>query len=92
MNYALMGQKIRLQRRKAGYTQDQLAELAGISTSFMGHIERGSRVMSLDTLQRICVVLDMSANDLLEIKTPNHDDTKTEIALKHLQAAMEILT
>ena len=38
-------------------TQEQLAERAGISTSFVGHIERGTRVASLCTLYSICAVL-----------------------------------
>lgn len=91
MNYALMGQKIKLNRKKDGYTQDQLAELVGISASFMGHIERGTRVMSLDTLWRLCVVLNMSADVLLDIKPSGQENSNTELALQHLQAAIEIL-
>lgn len=90
MNYALMGQKIKLQRKKIGYTQDQLAELVGISASFMGHIERGTRVMSLDTFHRLCVVLDMSADVLLDIAPSGQDNAKIQLALQHLQAAIDI--
>lgn len=91
MNYALMGQKIKLQRKKTGYTQNQLAELVEISASFMGHIERGTRVMSLDTLWRLCVVLNMSADVLLDITPSSQENANTELALQHLQAAIEIL-
>ena len=91
MNYALMGQKIKLQRKKTGYTQNQLAELVEISASFMGHIERGTRVMSLDTLWRLCVVLNMSADVLLDITPSGQENANTELALQHLQAAIEIL-
>lgn len=47
--------------RKAKHlTQEQLAEKVGISSSFMGHIERGTRIASIDTLVSICNVLSVS--------------------------------
>jgi len=39
--------------------------MCGVSMSFIGHIERGSRIMSLDTFIRLCRVLDASADELL---------------------------
>ena len=65
MDYKLMGQRIREHRKKKGLTQEQLAELIDISPSFMGHIERGSRISSLDTVMRLCEVLEVMPNDLL---------------------------
>ncbi|MBQ2433145.1 MAG: helix-turn-helix transcriptional regulator, partial [Clostridia bacterium] len=54
MNYNALGKRIREQRRALGLTQEQLAEKVGVSLSFIGHIERGSRKASLDTLVAIC--------------------------------------
>ena len=62
-----MGQRIRHYRQRKGVTQERLAELAGVSVSFMGHIERGSRIASLDTLMRLCAVLEVTPNDLLGV-------------------------
>ncbi len=42
-----------------------LAEKCGISMSFLGHIERGSRIMSLETFVSICQALDTDADALL---------------------------
>ena len=39
-------------------TQEQLADLAGISLSFVGHIERGTRAISVETLARLCKALE----------------------------------
>lgn len=66
MDYTVMGQRIRRYRVRKRLTQEQLAEFAGISASFMGHIERGSRVASLDTVMKICSALGVTPNDLLE--------------------------
>ena len=35
-----IGQRIQQQRKEKGLSQEQLAELIGISLSFLGHIER----------------------------------------------------
>lgn len=66
LNYRELGQRIRQQRTLLRMTQEQLAEKAGISLSFLGHIERGSRKASLDTFVRICNALIISPNTLLQ--------------------------
>lgn len=53
IEYSEMGRRIRSLRKQAHLTQADLAAKCKISTSFMGHIERGSRITSLDTLTRI---------------------------------------
>lgn len=65
MNYAAMGARIRRRRREIGLTQEQLAEAAEVSPSFLGHIERGTRTASIDTLVRLCLALNMSADAVL---------------------------
>lgn len=53
---------MRLQKR---LTQEQLADQVDISPSFLGHIERGTRIASLETLAAICNTLKMSPEYLL---------------------------
>ena len=65
IDYTEIGQKIRQSRIAHSYSQEQLAELTGISTAFLGHIERGTRAMSLETLVSICSVLNISIDYLL---------------------------
>ena len=60
IDYTNMGNRITERRKELYLTQEALAEQAGISVSFMGHIERGSRIASLDTLLSICIALDVS--------------------------------
>lgn len=65
IDYKDFGNRIRTLRRQQSLTQEELAEQAGISHSFMGHIERGTRVASLETLVALCNVLHTSPQYLL---------------------------
>jgi len=65
MDYVGLGTRIRKQRKTMQMTQDKLAELAGISLSFLGHIERGTRTASLDTIVRLANVMRVSTDFLL---------------------------
>ena len=66
MPYEELGKRIRQQRILAQMTQEKLAERAGISLSFLGHIERGTRKASLDTLVKLCNALKVSPRVLLQ--------------------------
>ena len=66
MNYSALGRRIRIQRRALRLTQEQVAEKSGISLSFLGHIERGTRKASLETLVSISNVLKVSPAVLLQ--------------------------
>lgn len=65
MDYHEMGRRLRSYRQRAGLTQEQLAERADISATFLGHIERGTRIASLDTVMALCQALDVMPNDVL---------------------------
>lgn len=66
MLYDDFGHRIQQQRKLAQMTQEQLAEKAGISLSFLGHIERGTRKASVDTLVKLCNALSVSPNVVLQ--------------------------
>lgn len=68
MDYYALGQRIRYVRRMRDITQAQLAELVGCSVSFIGHIERGTRILSVETLFLICNSLQISADFLLQVQ------------------------
>jgi transcriptional regulator with XRE-family HTH domain len=69
----LVGNNIKRERTKAGYTQEQFSELIGIGTKSLSAIERGTVGVSLTTLLRICKVLSISSNSLLFENTPKND-------------------
>jgi transcriptional regulator with XRE-family HTH domain len=66
MNYRLLGEKIKKERINRGLTQEELAEKANLSVSFMGQIERGERKLSVDTLAKIGNTLGISFDYLLQ--------------------------
>ena len=55
MRYKMIGLKIAYYRKMRGYTQGQLAGKIGISTTYLGQIERGNngKSYSLETLLSI---------------------------------------
>lgn len=65
LDYTKMGMRIREARKVKGWSQDELAKKCGISMSFLGHIERGTRIMSLETFVSICGALAADADELL---------------------------
>lgn len=67
MRYKMIGLKIAYYRKMCGYTQGQLAGKIGISTTYLGQIERGNngKSYSLETLLSIAVGLDIDVNLLL---------------------------
>lgn len=52
-----MGESIRELRIAQGWTQEQLAEIAGITSSNIGRIEAGRYAVSLDVLNKIAGAL-----------------------------------
>ena len=52
-----MGEIIRAMRTAQGWTQEQLAEIAGITSLNLGRIEAGRYAVSLDLLNKIAMAL-----------------------------------
>lgn len=65
LDYTKIGMRIRQMRKAKAWSQEALAKKVGISMSFLGHIERGSRIMSIETFVGICEALGVGADDLL---------------------------
>lgn len=85
VNYAVLGDKIRQKRLSTGFSQDAVSEKIGLSTSFYGHIERGDRVLSVESLVRIADYLDLSLDFLLmESKSGNGIDELLQSELNNI--------
>ena len=81
MLYRQLGMRLRQRRLQLKLTQEQVAEAADISLSFYGHIERGTRKLSLDTLCKLIAALNCSADEILG----------TGAAAQNTAAALELL-
>ncbi|MBR1883550.1 MAG: helix-turn-helix transcriptional regulator [Clostridia bacterium] len=65
INRNKLGKKIKMNREKYKYTQFQLSCLIGVSPNFLGDIERGIKLPSLETLIKLCNTLKLSLDYLL---------------------------
>lgn len=65
LDFEALGSRIRKLRKEKRLTQESLAERCEISTAFIGHIERGTRKLSIETLSRIAQELNASTDYLL---------------------------
>lgn len=61
-----IGSRIKEARLKAGLSQEVLAELTSISTSFMGQIERGERSPSMPVLTRLSKALEFPLSRIVD--------------------------
>jgi transcriptional regulator with XRE-family HTH domain len=62
---AQLGKNIKKAREKAGLTQEQVAEKAGIHVSYVSRIERGKVNPSYDILENLAKVLKVKSSDFL---------------------------
>lgn len=62
---SIVGQNIKREREKAGYTQERFSELIGIGPKSLSAIERGTVGVSLSLLLRVCAILGISTDDIL---------------------------
>lgn len=67
----LFGERLRAKRKAASYTQEYVAEQAGISLRYYQMVERGEKNVSLDTLIRLSRVLQASVDHLLFGDSPH---------------------
>lgn len=71
MDYKKLGKRIREERLRLNLTQEHLSEEIGISTAYLGQIERGERNITLDKLitltNRLGVTVDFLLNDYVTV-------------------------
>lgn len=66
LNFKEVGMRIRGEREKLGLSRERFAEIVGLSTYYIGQIERGDRNMSIDTLFKISESLNISIDYILK--------------------------
>jgi transcriptional regulator with XRE-family HTH domain len=72
------GENLRKIRRGKGYTQAQLARMAGISRRMVGHYETQVKRPSVDKVKRISSALKVTDNELLGIQPQAKVQKKSE--------------
>ena len=74
INDARIGQTIKDARNNLGMTQEKLSEAVDRTPAFIGHIERGSRSLSLPTLIGIANTLNIPIESLFADKELTSDE------------------
>lgn len=59
------GRNVRRERKNKGFSQEHLAEKAGLHRTYIGMIERGERNVTLKKAERIAKSLDVTLSDLI---------------------------
>ena len=62
--------QIRLLRQQKGYSQENMADMLGLSTTAYGDIERGKTDLTISRLQQIATALGTTAPQLLSGELP----------------------
>jgi transcriptional regulator with XRE-family HTH domain len=65
MEKSAIAQRIRAFRKLKGYTQNELADLLGVSIAILGAIERGTRKPDNKIINKISDVLGIEPEELL---------------------------
>ena len=64
----LVGKRITLLRNQKKLSQQKFANEADIERSYLTHVEKGRKNISLKTLKKITVALEVSLKDFLDTK------------------------
>lgn len=77
-----IGKRITELRETAGWTTNRLANLCGLSQSFLRSVELGEKGISVENLQLICDTLHITLRDFFDV--PSVQDTEQERLLRQI--------
>jgi transcriptional regulator with XRE-family HTH domain len=67
---SVLGTRVREARAAKGWSQERLAEAAGLHRTYIGGIERGERNVSILNIAKIARVLGKTPADLVSERVP----------------------
>jgi len=65
IDYLDIGRRVRAERTAQNISQEKLAEMVGVGTTHISHIETGNTVPSIKTFVAIINALNLSSDELL---------------------------
>ena len=96
-----LGTRLRALRKQRALSQERLGERSGLSGKFIGEVERGEKSISIDSLYRVSVALEIPLRDLTDVRERNqatNEDAERIFALisgrrraEDLRRAYEVL-
>ena len=79
-----IGGRIRAVREERGYSREQLAEYAEVSSDFLWQVETGRSSLNAQNLGKIATALDISTDYLVLGKMPYKENAKVNTMLSAL--------
>jgi len=73
----IIGQRLRQRRKELGYSQELASEKAGLHPTYIGQLERGEKNATLESVEKVCLALDMPMDDLFRNIHPFDSTTAT---------------
>ena len=82
-DFQIISANLKYLREKSGYTQEQLAEITGLSVSHISKVEAGLRRVGMKTYISILQALNVEGNDYinLAVKDSNENNIKQYLAI-----------
>jgi len=59
----MIGEAIRHHRKQAEFTQEELAERVDLNPKYLGEVERGEKIISIEALLRIAKAVKVPTGD-----------------------------
>lgn len=87
-DFKIIGNRLLAVRKRAGLTQTEVAEKAGLSDRTYADIERGSVNMRIETILRICDALHITPDEILT-KDDSALSRRQEELIERLNACSE---
>ena len=66
-----LGQRLRALRKQRALSQERLGKGSGLSGKFIGEVERGEKSISIDSLYRVSVALEVPLRELTDVGDKN---------------------
>ncbi|HKA01913.1 MAG TPA: helix-turn-helix transcriptional regulator [Candidatus Solibacter sp.] len=77
-----LGQRLRALRKQRRFSQERLGDRADLSGKFIGEVERGEKSISIDSLYRVSVALEISLRELTDVRADRPSAVPSEDAEK----------
>ncbi len=85
-----VGKRLRGYRTSIGFSQEKLAEKAGLHPTYIGQVERGEKNLTIESLEKITKALDIpmaSVFEKIEDRRESNFSLKAYDLLSHKNAA-----